>query len=470
MMNNQKRKKIVIVGVGYIGVVASAAFAEFGHIVVGVDNDRGKIDLINKGKMPIYEPDLDTIISRNVEAGRLTFTTSLEDAMDGADIIFICVGTPSLENGAANLQFVREVARDIGLNLRNNAVIVVKSTVPVGTNDEVKSIVNSYASSKYKFYVVSNPEFVREGFAVEDMLHPDRTVLGYDDEEALPMMLDLYSVFPRNSIHLMSFASAEMTKYVSNVFLAQKISATNSVALLCERTGADVEDVMRAVGADSRIGPRFLKAGLGWGGSCFPKDVEAFIKQMMEYGLPPGIFKGIQEINDEMHLIFVHRALVFFNGSLVGKEFAVLGSAFKSNTDDVRKSIAIEVIKKLRGEGARVRSSDPQANVNAQRILGDVGVKYYADPYEAMDGADALLLVTEWEDYKHLDLSYVKRLLKNPVIFDGRNLLNPQKVQECGFVYFAIGRQTNGLSLINEKVGDVTFAVLDSGKSKASTD
>ena len=437
--------KLCVIGTGYVGLVGSAIFADWGNDVIGVDIDEKKIKMIESGKMPIYEPGLREIVLENIKTGRLSFTTNLKKGMRGAEVVFICVGTPQGDSGQADLSYVLGVAADIGKNLEKGkyTVVVTKSTVPVRTNERVKEIVSANAPKGTKFDVVSNPEFLREGYSIEDMQNTDRTVIGAENERAKKVMRKLYGHL-NSPILETDLRSAEMIKYASNAFLATKISFINEIGQLCEKAGANVQEVARGMGLDSRIGTRFLSAGIGYGGSCFPKDVAALNRTSVDFAYDFSLLKGVMRVNDLQKHIFASKIYDELGGeALGGKTFAILGLAFKENTDDIRESVAIKIVHLMRGRGASLRVFDPQAINNAKKYLGDVGIYYAKDAYDAMKGADALLVLTEWKEFKDLDLTKIKKLLKNKMIFDGRNLLDQKAVEGAGFKYHAVGKRTN---------------------------
>jgi len=439
--------KLAFVGTGYVGLVGAAVFADWGNEVVGIDIDSAKIERIKSGDMPIYESGLSELVLKNVNEGRLSFTTSLTDGILNADIIFICVGTPQSDSGDADLSAVWSVALEIGRTLSDYKVIVIKSTVPVGTNEKVKRIIQENLVRNVEFDIVSNPEFLREGYSVEDMQNPDRTVIGSDSQKALDIMRGLYSHL-KSPILACDFRSAEMIKYASNAFLATKISFINEIGQICERAGADVEAVANGMGLDNRIGPRFLKAGIGYGGSCFPKDVAALYKTSSDQDYDFKLLRGVMEVNERQRNHLVSKVIRMYGKNLSGKTFGVLGLAFKENTDDIRESIAIKVVRSLRGFGAYLKVYDPKAMYNAKQELGEVRIKYCLGKEEVMEDADALFILTEWKEFGNIDLDRAKELLHAPVIFDGRNVLNKIEVEKRGFVYFAVGKRTNGVEKI----------------------
>ena len=429
-----------MIGSGYVGLVSGACFADFGHQVVCVDKDAAKIARLLDGVMPIYEPGLDDLVARNVASGRLRFTTDLSDAVAEADAVFIAVGTPSRRgDGHADLSYVHAAATEIAASLSGFTVIVDKSTVPVGTGDDVERIIRE-ARPEADFAVVSNPEFLREGAAIEDFKRPDRVVIGSDDPRALEVMRQVYRplVLGRSPLVEMSRRAAELTKYAGNAFLATKITFINEIADLCEKVGADVNDVARGIGLDNRIGSKFLHAGPGYGGSCFPKDTLALLKTSQDYDAPQRIVEAVVAVNDNRKRAMGRKIIAAMGGDVRGRTVAVLGLTFKPNTDDMRDSPAIAVIRALQDAGATVKAYDPEGVEQARLVLEDV---IYCDgPYEAIEGADALTIVTEWNEFRALDLARVKSLLKAPVIVDLRNIYVPEEVRAAGFEYSSIGR------------------------------
>ncbi|HQK41380.1 MAG TPA: UDP-glucose/GDP-mannose dehydrogenase family protein [bacterium] len=454
--------KICVIGTGYVGLVGAAIFSDWGNEVIGVDIDIDKIERIKKGEMPIYEPGLSEIVLKNISENRLSFTTSISEGVRNSDVVFICVGTPQSETGDADLSAVWKVAADIGKNLNDYKVIVTKSTVPVGTNEKIKKLIKENLVENVDFDIVSNPEFLREGYSVEDMKNPDRTVIGSDSEKALSIMRSLYDHLGKPILEC-DLRSAEMIKYASNAFLASKISFINEMAQICERSGADVSVVSKGMGLDNRIGPRFLNAGIGYGGSCFPKDVAALYKTSTDQAYDFKLLRGVMEVNEIQKDYFVSKVVRYFGKNLSERTMGVLGLAFKENTDDIRDSVAIEIVKQLRGLGAHIKVFDPQAMFNAKKILGETSIKYCLDKYEAIENSDALVILTEWKEFANLDLQKVKSMLKNPVIFDGRNLLNREKVESSGFVYFAVGKRTNGVELLDKEPTGVSGVILKNG-------
>ncbi len=453
---------IAVIGTGYVGLVGAAVFAQWGNRVMGIDIDQQKIKKIKKGAMPIYESGLSKIVLNNIKEKRLKFTTSLAEGITGAEIVFICVGTPQSDTGAADLSSVWEVAKEIGKNLKEYKVIVIKSTVPVGTNERVKKIIKENLRTKVAFDVASNPEFLREGSSVEDMQNSDRTIIGSDSKKTLKVLHELYAHLGSPIVEC-DLRSAEMIKYASNAFLATKISFINEIAQLCERAGADVSTVSEGMGLDKRIGTAFLKAGIGYGGSCFPKDVAALYRTSSDQAYDFKLLRGVMEVNKLQHTYFLNKVAKFYGDNLSGKTFACLGLAFKGNTDDIRDSVSIEVIKRLRGWGAKLKVFDPEATVNAKKVLGEQNIMYCANEGETVKGSDALFILTEWDQFRELDLIKVKKALKSPVIFDGRNLINKNLAEELGFVYFAVGKNTNGLKQILRQSGEQSYAVLVNG-------
>ncbi|WP_224243275.1 UDP-glucose dehydrogenase family protein [Hyalangium gracile] len=431
--------RIAIIGTGYVGLVAGTCFADSGNDVVCVDIDERKIRALQAGEVPIYEPGLEELIRNNVRERRLSFTTDLATAVGPSQVVFIAVGTPEGESGDADLQYVLAAAEQIGRAMRQYTVVVDKSTVPVGTADKVRETLARV--TKVEFDVVSNPEFLKEGAALEDFLKPDRVVIGVDSERARRIMGELYAPFVRteNPIFYMDTRSAELTKYAANAMLATRISFMNDMAALCEKVGADVDFVRKALGADRRIGYPFLFPGVGYGGSCFPKDVKALVATGREHGLELDLLRAVERTNERQKKLLVNKALKHFGGSLAGRTFGVWGLAFKPKTDDMREAPSIEVIEGLLGKGAKVVAHDPVAERTAHRYFGD-RIRYASLPYEALEGVDALFIVTEWNEFRHPDFERMKALMKAPVIFDGRNIYDPARMRELGFTYQNIGR------------------------------
>jgi len=430
------KKNIVVVGSGYVGTVVAACLAKFGHQVIGVDVDKKKITKLKRGFSPIYEPGLEELIRANLYKGRLHFTTSLPDALKKAEVVFIAVGTPSRSDGSCDMKYIWQVAHEIGTNLDHYAVIVNKSTVPVGTAEKVEKIINGY--KKTNFSVVSNPEFQREGSSVKDFFNPDRVVVGADSSRAKKTIREVYSKI-KAPILFMDTASAEMVKYAANAFLATKISYINEIANICEQVGADVETVAQGVGMDRRIGYSFLKAGLGYGGSCFPKDVKALHNIALQDGYNFKLLKGVIQVNQQQRMLVVNKIKRMLGNKLKRKKVAVLGLAFKNNTDDVRESASIEIIKILLRSKIRANAYDPMAIENAKKILGSK-VKYFNTPYKAVDGADLVLIATEWPEFAELNWKRIKKLMKTGKVVDGRNLLERAEMEELGFKYEGVGR------------------------------
>jgi len=431
---------ICVIGVGYVGLVAGTCLAESGNEVICADIDEEKINLLKQGKVPIYEPGLEELIERNLKEGRLSFTTDLDRAIQSSEVIFIAVGTPSLPDGSADLSAVYQVARRIGKNLNGYKIIVTKSTVPVGTGDEIEKIIKQESGSD-DFDVVSNPEFMKEGAAVEDFMKPDRVIIGTDSERAFEIMEQIYEPFVRteNPIIRMDRRSAEMTKYTANAFLATKISFINEMANICERVGANIDSVRRGIGFDKRIGFQFLFPGVGYGGSCFPKDVNALIRTAQQNGFEAKILKAVQSVNLNQKQRLVERIRQHYGERIKGLLLAVWGLAFKPRTDDMREAPSIVIIKKILESGAKVRAYDPVAMENAKRIFGKQ-ISYGQNPYQTLEGASGLVIVTEWSEFRRPNFEKIKQLLKEPVIFDGRNLFEPKKMKELGFDYYSIGR------------------------------
>ena len=429
---------ICVVGTGYVGLVTGAVFADLGNDVVCVDKVAAKIQGLQAGRMPIYEPGLEEMVARNVGDGRLAFTVDLPAAVRQADVIFIAVGTPSRDNGETDLSQVETVAADIGRAMDRYKVVVNKSTVPVGTGELVREVIAGNQPRPVDFDVVSNPEFLREGSAIEDTLRPDRIVIGAPNQQVAMTLVELYAPLERPMI-ITDLPSAEVIKYASNAFLAAKISFINAIANICEAAGADVGQVTKGMGLDSRIGPAFLQAGLGYGGSCFPKDVDSLIHTAARLGYDFKLLRSVLEINRERATLLLE-AMRKALGPLDGKAVAILGLAFKPNTDDMREARSVEVIGLLRAAGAAVRVYDPVATDNARPLL-PADVAFCASPYEAADGADAVVLVTEWNEFRFLNLERLRAALRRPVIFDGRNLWEPERMRRLGFEYHSVGRK-----------------------------
>jgi UDPglucose 6-dehydrogenase len=430
--------KIAVVGTGYVGLVLGACLAENGNDVICVDKDQSKIDTLEQGKMPIYEPGLEEMVRRNHAIGRLTYSINLASSVKASEIVFIAVGTPQNEDGSADLQHVLSVARDVGRAIEKYTVIVDKSTVPVGTATKVKAAIAG--ETKQPFSVVSNPEFLKQGAAIEDFMKPDRVVIGAEDQRAADMMLELYAPFTRTGapIMMMDTASAELAKYAANAILATRISFMNEIANVCERMGANVDHVRKAIGSDRRIGNSFLFSGCGYGGSCFPKDVKALIKSSKDHDYEFEILEAVESVNVRQKLRLAEKMEAHF-GSLKGRTIGMWGLAFKPRTDDMREAPAISLINKLQALGAKVQAYDPEAGHTARRIFGDT-VTICDRSYDALDGADALVIVTEWNEFREPDFSRMHQLLKSPTVFDGRNIYSPEHMRALGFNYFSIGR------------------------------
>src|SRR5881392_197967 len=425
-----------IIGSRYVGLVTGACFADVGHNVVCVDNDTRKIEVLRAGRAPIYEPGLEELIHRNVAAHRLRFTESIKEGVDNSQIVFIAVPTPPLQDGSVDLSFIEKVAREISGAMTSYKIVVDKSTVPVKTGDKVAETIKRYCKARVDFDVVSNPEFLREGFAVEDLMKPDRIVIGVRSQRPVPAMNELYAPF-KAPIIVTDINSAELIKHASNSFLALKISYINAISVLCEATGANVQEVANGMGMDERIGRRFLNASLGFGGSCFPKDLSAFIKIAEQVGYDFGLLKEVQKINTDQMERFVKKILETL-WVLKDKKVGVLGLAFKQNTDDVRMSPAIDLCQRLQKEGAALRVHDPKAMEKAKGVLKDVD--YVEDMNAVAEGCDALVIATEWPQFKKLDLEFARKELTHPILFDGRNLFDRQEMEKLGFIYKSIGR------------------------------
>ncbi len=432
--------KIAVVGTGYVGLVSGTCFAETGNQVICVDIDQKKVDKLSSGQITIYEPGLEKIFIRNTKEGRLTFTTKLEEAIEGAEVIMLALPTPPGEDGSADLKYILGVADHLGKILKDYKVIVDKSTVPVGTAEKVKNAIAKNA--KVEFDVVSNPEFLREGVAVDDFMKPDRVVIGTTSERAKKVMNDLYAPFVRqgNPLIFMDEKSAELTKYAANSFLATKITFMNEIARLCELLGADVDMVRRGMGSDERIGKRFLFPGIGYGGSCFPKDVQALGKSSQEVNYNFKILDAVMEVNEKQKLHLIPSIKRYFDGNLKGKKFALWGLAFKPNTDDIREAPALYMIDALLAEGASVATYDPEAMNNVKQLVGDK-IRFSDTQYEALSGADALIIATEWSEFRTPDFIKIGALLKNKAIFDGRNLFDLKQMEDLGYHYVSIGRK-----------------------------
>jgi UDPglucose 6-dehydrogenase len=434
-----------MVGTGYVGLVTGVCFAEYGNTVICVDNDKAKVDALNAGRIPIYEPGLSEMASHNRAIGSLEFTGDIAYALSGADICFICVGTPQTGGGRTDLSYVLGVASEIGEHMAHDMIVVDKSTVPVGTADKVRAAIRERLDARgagFGFSVASNPEFLKEGDAVSDCMHPDRVVVGADDPETGKAMRELYAPFTRRSERYieMDVRSAEMTKYAANAMLATKISFINEIANICETAGADVNKVRVGIGSDSRIGYSFIYPGIGYGGSCFPKDVNSLIWEAEHHGCDPEILKAVDNVNTKQKTVLLRKVYDRFGGDVRGLTFAVWGLAFKPNTDDMREAPSVSIIKGLTRGGASVRAYDPEAMPVAARYFdGDDGIEYGESKYGVLDGADSLLLLTEWKEFLNPDLDRVKALMKRPILFDGRNQYDAERIGRAGFEYHQIG-------------------------------
>jgi len=432
--------KITVIGTGYVGLVSGVGLSDLGNYVTCVDIDKEKISLLNERRIPIYEPGLQEYLNKNVDNGRLFFSTNIDEAIQKSDIVFICVGTPTSYNGEVDLSQVKRVAKIISHNLNNYKVIVTKSTVPVGTNRWLKEYIKNISQNQ-NFDVISNPEFLREGKAVQDFFHPDRIVVGYDSERAKEIMKEIYRplYLIETPFLFCNFETAELIKYASNAFLATKITFINQIANLCEEIGADVHIIAKAMGMDGRISPKFLHPGPGFGGSCFPKDIKALVEIGDKYNINMSLIKEVITSNENQKRRMVDKLLNLI-GSLENKTVAVLGLAFKAETDDMRESPAILIINELLERGAKVKVHDPQAIENAKNIFGQ-SVSYYSDKYQVAENADALIILTEWNEYRNIDLNELKKIMKGNIILDTRNILDPLKTKEAGFIYEGVGRK-----------------------------
>jgi UDPglucose 6-dehydrogenase len=428
--------KLSIIGTGYVGLATGACFAEVGHHVTCVDNDAAKVETLLGGGIPIYEPRVEELVQRNVAAGRLRFTTCTAEGVEQAGVVFIAVPTPPQPDGSVDLSFIEKVAREIAASMTSYKIVVDKSTVPVKTGDKVAETIKRYCKAKVEFDVVSNPEFLREGFAVEDLLHPDRIVIGVRSQRPVPAMQEIFAPFDAPII-VTDINSAELIKHASNSFLALKISYINAIAAICEASGANVQEVANGMGMDERIGRRFLQAGLGFGGSCFPKDLSAFVKIAEQTGYDFRLLKEVQRINAEQMDRFVKK-ITDTLWVLKDKTIGVLGLAFKQNTDDVRMSPAIELCQRLQKGGAKLRVHDPKAMDKAKAVLKDV--TFVADMNDVAEGCDALVIATEWDEFKKLDLEKARKALTHPILFDGRNLFDAPEMEQLGWIYKSVGR------------------------------
>ncbi len=439
--------KLAVVGSGYVGLVTGTCFAEMGNDVICVDNNKKKVQMLLDGHIPIYEPGLEDMVKRNSTEGRLTFTTDIKNAVEQSQILFIAVGTPPDEDGSADLKYVLAVAKDIATHMNEYKIVVDKSTVPVGTADLVRKAMQEILhtrKSSLTFDVVSNPEFLKEGAAIDDFMKPDRVVVGVEHDSVGEVMRELYAPFNmnRDRVLVMSVRSAEMTKYAANAMLATKISFMNEVAIICEELGADVEEVRNGIGSDSRIGYKFIYPGVGYGGSCFPKDVKALIHMAKQAGIQPRVMSAVEDRNEAQKHVLIDKVKVHFGEDLKGKTFAVWGLAFKPQTDDMREAPSIVIINGLIKAGAKIIAFDPVAMNEAKHRFGEMeGLSYSSNQYDSLKQADAMLLITEWHQFRHPDFDKIKSLLKTPVIFDGRNQYDPEHLKQLGFTYYCIGRK-----------------------------
>lgn len=436
--------RVAMIGTGYVGLVSGACFADFGHEVVCVDKDASKVETLNAGGIPIYEPGLDMLVQRNVREGRLSFTQDLTDAVRGADAVFIAVGTPSRRgDGFADLSYVHAAAKEIAEKMDGYTVVVTKSTVPVGTGDEVERIIRETRPDA-EFAVVSNPEFLREGAAIDDFKRPDRVVVGTDDERARVLMHELYRPLYLNETPIVftTRRTSELIKYAANAFLAMKITFINEIADLCEKVGANVQEVARGVGLDNRIGGKFLHSGPGYGGSCFPKDTLALTRTAQDAGSPLRLIETVVDVNDARKRAMAHKVIEACDGDVSGKTIAVLGLTFKPNTDDMREAPSLEIIPALQRAGAKVRAFDPAGSLEAEKLLDDVD--FVSGPYICAENADALVIITEWNEFRALDLPRLRDALRSPIMVDLRNIYTPEEVVAHGIVYSSVGRPTMG--------------------------
>jgi UDPglucose 6-dehydrogenase len=459
---------IGVIGTGYVGLVTGACFSEFGVFVTCVDKDIKKIRSLKQGKVPFYEPGLEELVQRNIKQGRLTFTTDIAEAVKSSLVLFIAVGTPPRGDGSADLSYIEEVAKEIAKNMREYKVIVTKSTVPVGTGDRIRKIVSRHLNEKVDFDIVSNPEFLREGSAIEDFMRPNRVVIGADSQQAIAIMKDLYKplYLIETPFVITNIETSELIKYASNSFLATKISFINEIANLCEKVGADVHMVAKGMGLDQRIGPKFLHPGPGYGGSCLPKDTKALLKMAEEHDVELGIIHAAVIANERQRESMVKKIKDAI-GRLKGKTIAILGLSFKPNTDDIRDAPSIYIIRRLLKEGAKIRAYDPvfkskELLLNSIKLSGEVPehsassfklIKFCKDPYEAAEGANALVIMTEWNQFRNLELERLKKLLTEPFFFDLRNIYAPQKMKKLGYKYFCVGRNLSNSFLQNYETG-----------------
>lgn len=439
---------IAVIGAGYVGLVTGACFAETGNDVICVDIDKNRIERLNRGEIPIYEPGLDELVKNNAAGGRLVFTTDVVQAIQGSEVIFIAVGTPQDQDGSADLRYVLEVAASIGKNMNGPKIVVDKSTVPVGTADKVRAEIAKH--TKLSFDVVSNPEFLKEGSAIDDFMKPDRVVIGTSSVESAEVMRELYDPFVRtnNPILIMDVRSAEMTKYAANALLATKVTFMNEIANLCERVGADVTSVRLGIGSDQRIGPSFLFPGVGYGGSCFPKDTRALIRTGEEYAVRLNIVNAVDVANERQKKVLPEKVISHYGSAekIRGKKFALWGLSFKPKTDDMREAPSLTVVNELSKLGASFQAYDPEAMPEAKKhFSSNVAISFVESSYDALKGCDALLIVTEWKEFQRPNFSRIQQELNAPVVFDGRNLFDPSKMKRLGFIYHSIGRPTVGL-------------------------
>jgi UDPglucose 6-dehydrogenase len=437
---------LAVIGTGYVGLVTGTCFAEMGSNVICIDNDPNKIEMLKNGKIPIYEPGLEEMVKRNAEEGRLSFSMDLKDAVKKALVLFIAVGTPPEEDGSADLKYVLQVAHDIAECMDDYKVIVDKSTVPVGTADKVRDVIHKVLKERHvkiDFDVVSNPEFLKEGDAIDDFMKPDRIIIGVDNPNVAEIMKLLYVPFnlTNNRVILMSIRSAELTKYAANSMLATKISFMNEISQLCEQTGADVNEVRIGIGSDTRIGYKFIYPGVGYGGSCFPKDVQAMIHMSKQHNLPASLLHSVEKVNEKQKTVLINKVIAHFGEDLTNLTFAIWGLSFKPQTDDMREAPSLVIIKGLIDAGATIRTFDPVATEEAKKKLaGECCITFGKDQYQILDNADALLLVTEWHQFRYPDFNKIKSLLRHPIIFDGRNQYEPHQLKDMGFTYYGIGR------------------------------
>jgi UDPglucose 6-dehydrogenase len=431
--------KLAIIGHGYVGLVTAAVFADLGNNVVCVGRTAEKIENLKKGKLPFFEPGLEEVVKENINAKRLVFTLDYKLAVSGADVVFICVGTPSLPTGEADLSSIFKSAEEIAKNLTGFSVIACKSTVPVGTNRKVANILKKYKQKTSSFEIASCPEFLREGTALHDTLNPDRIIIGVGSEKAKQILLELHKPINGQTV-VTKIETAELIKYASNTILATKISFANELAFFCEAVGADIEEVIKGVGLDKRIGSEFLAAGIGYGGSCFPKDVKALVSMTKLYKTDCSLFSAVESVNKLAHEKFIEKILKHFKSRIKGIKIGVLGLSFKPETDDMRDAPSIPIIKTLLINGADLVAYDPQAMNNAQSIFQGLKIKYMKNAYDACSDIDALLILTEWNEFKQLDLDKIKKMMKKPVVFDGRNIYDPAKMKKLGFIYYGVGR------------------------------